>query len=233
MKNLEILEAFELEINKLDDYANKPKTDDSQYWLNQAVNKFIKIRFNGDFTHKTSYEQNEKRRNDLIKLYRTQEVDFTIGSPSISTSNPQYNEYSVRYNGDFLYALNEDVDICDMQNSNPRQVSVFECTSDSFMYRVDNSLTDFHYSYGYARPLRVRTGDGCYLLTDKKYKIKKYILGYLKKPEEINFLRMDDEYYDFDNNTMYEIIKMAAQMYLENTKDERYKTLSQEVMTQE
>ena len=44
---------------------------------------------------------------------------------------------------------------------------------------------------------------------------------------------MDDEYYDFDNNTMYEIIKMAAQMYLENTKDERYKTLSQEVMTQE
>jgi hypothetical protein len=29
MKNLEILEAFELEINKLDDYANKPKTDDS------------------------------------------------------------------------------------------------------------------------------------------------------------------------------------------------------------
>ena len=86
MKNLEILEAFELEINKLDDYANKPKTDDSQYWLNQAVNKFIKIRFNGDFTHKTSYEQNEKRRNDLIKLYRTQEVDFTIGSPSINTS---------------------------------------------------------------------------------------------------------------------------------------------------
>ena len=233
MTNLEILEAFELEINKLDDYAEKPKTDDSQYWLNQAVNKFVKIRFNGDFTHKTSYEQNEKRRNDLIKLYRTQQVDFDVFPGFVNKSNPQYDEYLMQYNNDFLYALNEDVDITDLQNSNPRRVSVFECTSDSFMYRIDNSLTDFHYSYGYARPLRVRTANGCNLYTDKQYKIQKYILGYLKKPEEINFLRMDDEYQDFDNHTLSEIIKIAAQMYLENIGDERYKTISQEVLTQE
>ena len=233
MTNLEILEAFELEINKLDDYAEKPKTDDSQYWLNQAVNKFIKLRFNGDFTHKTSYEQNEKRRNDLIKLYRTQEVDFDAFSGFVNKSNPQYDEYPMAYSSDFLYALNEEVQISDLQNSNVRQVSVFECTQDSFAYRIDNSLTDFHYSYGYARPLRIRTPNGCYLLTDKNYKIKKYTLGYLKKPEEINFLRMDDEYQDFEKHTMLEIIKMAAQAYLENTKDERYKSISQEVMTQE
>jgi hypothetical protein len=32
---------------------------------------------------------------------------------------------------------------------------------------------------------------------------------------------------------MYEIIKIAAQMYLENKKDERYQTIAAEVMTQE
>ena len=32
---------------------------------------------------------------------------------------------------------------------------------------------------------------------------------------------------------MYEIIKMAAQMYLENQKDERYRTITNEVLTQE
>ena len=32
---------------------------------------------------------------------------------------------------------------------------------------------------------------------------------------------------------MSEIIKIAAQMYLENKKDERYKTISYEVNTQE
>jgi hypothetical protein len=32
---------------------------------------------------------------------------------------------------------------------------------------------------------------------------------------------------------MYEIIKGAAQMYLENNKDERYKTITAEVLSQE
>ena len=69
MKRLDILKAFELEINKLDDAINKPVTDDSLYWLNQSINKFIKERFNGNAPHFTSYEQNEKRTKDLHRLY--------------------------------------------------------------------------------------------------------------------------------------------------------------------
>ena len=110
---------------------------------------------------------------------------------------------------------------------------MFECTSDSFMYRVNNSLTDFHYRYHRARPLRIRTSDGCILLTDKNYKINKYQLGYLRKPTEITLQNPRDEYEDFNDIVMPEIIKMAAQMYLENKKDERYKTITQEVITQE
>ena len=60
MKNVNILISFEREINKLDDTIEKPLTDDSLYWLNQAVSKFIKIRFNGSSRHYTSFEQNEK-----------------------------------------------------------------------------------------------------------------------------------------------------------------------------
>ena len=68
MKNVNILISFEREINKLDDTIEKPLTDDSLYWLNQAVSKFIKTRFNGSAPHDTSYEQNEKRTIDLSKL---------------------------------------------------------------------------------------------------------------------------------------------------------------------
>ena len=56
MTYIKILEAFELEINKLNDAVGKPATDDSLFWLNQAVAKFVKLRFNGDFTHGTGYE---------------------------------------------------------------------------------------------------------------------------------------------------------------------------------
>ena len=87
------------------------------------------------------------------------------------------------------------------------------------MYRVNNSLTDFHYRFHRARPLRVRNSNGCMLLTDKQYKISEYSLGYLRKPTEITLDNPYDEYEDFEDIIMPEIIKIAAQMYLENKKD--------------
>ena len=110
---------------------------------------------------------------------------------------------------------------------------VFECTADNFMYRINNSLTDFHYRHHRARPLRIRTADGFKLLTDKNYKIDSYTLGYLKVPEEITSDNPLKEYGDFEDNIWMEIIKIAAQMYIENQGDPRYNTLTNEVLTQE
>lgn len=229
MKYIDILEAFETEIGVVNQ-VEKPLTSDSLFWLNQAVDKFVKLRFNTDQVHKTSYEQNEKRRNDLINLYKT--TKYT--QFSIDDNNPKYDKYTVEnYPDDFLFSLNEDAIITNNKGENPYSTSIFECTSDSFMYRVTNSLTDFHYKYGEARPLRVCTDKGCYLLTDKNYKIKEYVLGYLRTPNKITLTNPFDEYTDFDNITIPEIIKIAAQMYLENTGNPRYKSITQEVMTQE
>lgn len=229
MKYIDILEAFETEIGVVNQ-VEKPLTSDSLFWLNQAVDKFVKLRFNTDQVHKTSYEQNEKRRNDLINLYKT--TKYT--QFSIDDNNPKYDKYTVEnYPDDFLFSLNEDTIITNNKGENPYSTSIFECTSDSFMYRVTNSLTDFHYKYGEARPLRVCTDKGCYLLTDKNYKIKEYVLGYLRTPKKITLLTPFEEYTDFDNITIPEIIKIAAQMYLENTGNPRYKSITQEVMTQE
>ena len=229
MKYIDILEAFETEIGVINQ-VEKPLTSDSLFWLNQAVDKFVKLRFNTDQVHKTSYEQNEKRRNDLINLYKTTKYTQFV----IDDNNPKYDKYTVEnYPDDFLFSLNEDAIITNNKGENPYSTSIFECTSDSFMYRVTNSLTDFHYKYGEARPLRVCTDKGCYLLTDKNYKIKEYVLGYLRTPNKITLTNPFEEYTDFDNITIPEIIKIAAQMYLENTGNPRYKSITQEVMTQE
>ncbi|UVX69588.1 MAG: hypothetical protein [Bacteriophage sp.] len=55
----------------------------------------------------------------------------------------------------------------------------------------------------------------------------------MRKPKEITLEKPYDEYNDFEDIIMPEIIKIAAQMYLENKKDERYRTITQEVSTQE
>ena len=231
MMYIKMLEAFELEINKLNDAVGKPATDDSLFWLNQAVTKFVKLRFNGDFTHGTGYEQTEKRRMDLINLFKSE--DYTYSSMKQDTTNPSYDSYAIVYPTDFMYSLNEDVIISDNQGRHQMNTCIFECTRDSFMYRVNNSLTDFHYRFHRARPLRIRHDNGCELLTDKQYKIWRYTLGYLRKPKEITLENPFDEYTDFEDIVMPEIIKIAAQMYLENQKDPRYQSITNEVSTQE
>lgn len=231
MKNVNILISFEREINKLDDTIEKPLTDDSLYWLNQAVSKFIKTRFNGSAPHYTSYEQNEKRTVDLSKLISSKTyTDFTVNT------NTNYESYTVDYPQDFMFTLNEDVNIASKDINNPYNLDtcVFECTSDSFMYRINNSLTDFHYRHHRARPLRIRTNNGVSLLTDGNYKISKYTLGYLRKPTEITLDNPLNEYTDFPDIIIPEIVKIAAEMYIENKNiQQRYQTLVNEVNTQE
>lgn len=231
MTNIQILAAFEREINQIDDTLNKPATDDSLYWLNQAIYKFCKTRFNGNAPHFTSYEQNEKRTKDLINLFVSSNLDLS----SIDESRATYNKYTVTYPKNMMFVLNEDVVIDSIDGGHELDTSVFECTADSFMYRVNNTLTDFHYRHYKARPLRIKTQDGCDLLTDKKYKITKYTLGYLRNPNKISLDKPKEEYSDFPDVIMPEIIKMAAQMYIESQipMQQRYQTISNEVNTQE
>lgn len=231
MTNIQILAAFEREINQIDDVLNKPATDDSLYWLNQAVYKFCKTRFNGNAPHFTSYEQNEKRTKDLINLFVSSDLDLS----SVDESRATYNKYTLTYPKEMMFVLNEDVVIDSINGGHELDTSVFECTADSFMYRVNNTLTDFHYRHYKARPLRVKTQNGCDLLTDKKYKITKYTLGYLRNPKKISLEKPKEEYSDFSDVIMPEVIKMAAQMYIESQipMQQRYQTISNEVNTQE
>ena len=231
MTNIQILAAFEREINQIDDTLNKPATDDSLYWLNQAVYKFCKTRFNGNAPHFTSYEQNEKRTKDLINLFVSNDLDLS----SVDEGRATYNKYTVTYPKNMMFVLNEDVVIDSIDGGHELDTSVFECTADSFMYRVNNTLTDFHYRHYKARPLRIKTQNGCDLLTDKKYKITKYTLGYLRNPNKISLDDPKAEYSDFPDVIMPEIIKMAAQMYIESQipMQQRYQTISNEVNTQE
>ena len=238
MRYIDILTAFEMEINKIDDTLNKPLVNDSLYWLNQAVLKFCKIRFSGSEPSVTSYEQTEKRTVDLLNLYNGK--SFGSNEMEIQDTQPNFDSYNINYYteytaSDVMFTLNEDVVITDNNGENATNTSVFECTSDNFMYRVNNCLTDFHYRHHKARPLRIKKPNGCILLTDKKYKILSYTIGYLRYPKKITMENPLNEYEDFPDVIMPEIIKMAAQMYIENKipEQQRYQTIVNEVNTQE
>ena len=56
MLGQDILHAFEQEVKEVDNVLTKPDSDDSLYWINQGMYKFVKDRFNGNVPKRTSYE---------------------------------------------------------------------------------------------------------------------------------------------------------------------------------
>ena len=57
MKFIELQEAFEIEINKIDANFEKPKSIDIEYWLNKGLEKFYKTRYSGINYKSTGFEQ--------------------------------------------------------------------------------------------------------------------------------------------------------------------------------
>ena len=58
-------------------------------------------------------------------------------------------------------------------------------------------------------------------------------MGYLKVPIEITSNNPYEDYKDCEDYIWLEIVKIAAQMYVENQSEPRYKTIVNEVLTQE
>ena len=68
------------------------------------------------------------------------------------------------------------------------------------------------------------------LYTDGKYKVSEYKLTYLRKPQQIDFHSNPfAEYTDMPEHTHSEIVKLAAQMYMENQSNQRLNTYNAEV----
>lgn len=238
MKYIELQEAFEIEINKLDDGLTKPKSTDTEWWLNRGLEKFYKTRYSGLNSKQKGFEQNQKRIDDLRTLVKVEK--FTEIN-KISNS-----EYSVNIPEDYLILLGDRVGIQPSDGTTLdcwskvdgnyviKYGDTIEATIENIDRQISNSLSEHHLKYAYARPLKLIQNDNILLITDGKYKVSEYIMTYLRKPIKID-LHKDPmaQYTDMPEHTHSEIVKLAAQMYLENQKDERYTSFSNEVNTME
>lgn len=232
MTTLDLQYAFELETNSIDaTLTTKLKSDDILYWLNSAVDKFVKTRFDGNNITKKSFEQNEKRARDLMYLVSSKTYEPT----DVSYSRKGFDVYVIDYPKDFMLMLDESVELYKKGDKefNYWPSEIFECTLDSYMYRITNKLTDFHLRNNYARPIRVRTKDGCDLFTDGNYSIKDYTISYIRNPEKITLDDPFKEYTDLPEFALHEVVKLAVQMYVASLHDPRYETISAENGTME
>lgn len=229
----EIQVAFELEINQIDSNATKPTTSDMEYWLMAGLDKFIKTRYSGINFKQKGFEQDQKRIDDLRTLVTRKTYQFD--------TYPE--EYVVTLPTDYMFTLGETAVIFSYNTCWPvgpsgqpitKNTDVLEATVENIDRQKENTLSEYRLHGRSARPLRLYEGNEIHLYTDSNYNIKNYILTYLRMPNKINLTeRPFEEYTDMPASTHQEIVKIAAQLYLENQADPRYQSYVNEVATME
>lgn len=233
MRFIDLQEAFELEIDKLDNNLEKPTTSDIEYWLMAGLDKFIKTRYSGINFKRKGFEQDQKRIDDLRTLISNKVYQFTV--------YPE--EYTVVLPDDYMLALGETAVIFSYNpcwpvgpSGQPRtkNTDVLEATIENIDQQRQNSLSEYRFHGNNARPLRLFMGNEIHLYTDGNYNIKNYILTYLRNPKRISLTESPfSEYTDMPAATHLEIVKLAAELYLENKANPRYQSYVNEVSTME
>lgn len=239
MKYIELQEAFEIEINKLDDGLTKPKSSDTEWWLNRGLEKFYKTRYSGINFKQKGFEQDQKRIDDLRTLIKTK-----VYKEDITKINNK--EYSVELPEDYVSLLGDTagvtpadgIDLICWEQGDDGYITKYgdpiEGTIETIDRQLDNSLSEHRVKFAYARPIRLIQDKNVLFYTDGLYQVSEYKLVYLRTPIHIDIhTNPFDEYVDMPEHTHMEIVKLAAQMYLENQMNPRYNSYSNEVKEME
>jgi len=194
------------------------------YWINRAIETFVKTRWDGNNPKSEGFEQSQKRIDDLKSLV----VESTI-STSEGTIKP--NSYIAAIPVNYLFTLGEEVSITYIKNgiSTTSRVGVTETTVDKYRSDIDNPFSE-HILHNYtAKPLRLYRGAYVEFISDGNYIIPTYYLRYLVIPTTVT----TSVSCNLPSHTHYEVVKLATKIYLESIKDPRLQTYNNEIVTME
>lgn len=238
MKYIALQESFEIELNKLEDGLTKPITSITEYFLNAGLDKFWKTRYSQNNFKAESFEQTQKRIDDL----RTLVSEYTYVYDEITKVND--GMYTVELPADYVLLLGDQAGItpadglindCWPTDEDGNYVIRYSDTIEGTIETVDrikeNSLSEYHLHYTKAKPIKLVANNLVKLYTDGKYRVSEYTIQYLRKPQYIDIHSNPfDEYTDMPEHTHLEIVKLAAQLYLQNQGDPRYASYTQEII---
>jgi len=174
-------------------------------WINEAIDRFIKIRYSGVNPKRESFEQSQKRVDDLRSL-----VKEIVLTPTQSPSTEVEGDYTLSYKpnsyyldqdsdfpADYMLFLNDVVSITFYHEvtgvSTTLRTYPIVCTSDTYSTKINDPYSEHRLHLSTARPLRLFSSKGIELVTDGQYTVTSYFLKYLRKPTRINYALTDSQ----------------------------------------
>lgn len=227
--------AIKLGLDKSEDLAYPHfETEELDFWLNEAVDRFIKTRYSGVNAKGTAFEQSQKRTDDLYTL-----VEEVRRVPAAATDDgDKPNSYLIGpYDAadvsgtlpdDYMLFLNDEVSITFNHEvtgtSTTLRTGVVECTSDSYYTKVSDPYGEHVLHMSTAKPLRIFSSKGIELITDGNYSIPYYYMRYIREPASISATQDCD----LPDHTHREIVNLTVKILIENIESPRYQTYTAE-----
>jgi hypothetical protein len=215
--------------------------EEIDFWLNQAIRKFVKTRYSGINPKHEGFEQSQKRIDDLRTLVRELKIACT------TTGAIKPNGYVLSSALDsatftttpYWLSLGEEVDIRFIPTTSAgataitKRVGVTDVTANDYRWKVDDPTAAYILHYDEARPLRLFYNNTIEFITDGNYTIPYAYLRFLMKPTDVDSLSSPVVSCNLAEHTHDEIVAIAVQMALENIEGPRLEGYSQLVNTME
>lgn len=197
--------------------------DEIDLLLNIAQDKFITKRAFGNNVRGTSFEEDQKRRDDLRTLVKN-DVIATVED----NANTKPNGFLFALPNDYRHSINEEAEISTKDvNASSRRVSVTPITHDRYNKIIDDPFNkpgkDTVYRLDFGGD---SNGSHVELITGNGQQVDKYHLRYLSEPPQIGTKTTDDKTQEsvLPDHTHREIIRMAVVDALESVEQPRYQS---------
>jgi hypothetical protein len=224
----EMHRAFDMELDK-SSAIEMPSflPEEKDFWLNMAIRSFVKNRYRGK-QDGVGFEEISKRTMDLSTLVNETTLDVT--ADTVKTDSGLHS-YLADLPNSLWFIVGEEVDIIykklgDTENTTKRQ-GVTQCTASTYRSHIDDPHSEHRLHYEEAKPLRLIYQQNVELIGDLNYTIGHYYVRYIKKPAVVLWVgisSVNNIDCDLPEHTHDEVVKLAANMVLENIEQPRYQS---------
>jgi hypothetical protein len=207
MTILELHTAFKLELDKTDSEALPIfRSEEVDYWLNKAINHFLKTRYNLNNIYKKAFEGSQKRIDDLRVIVTNETI-----VPNVTDE--------IDLPGNYVFLLRVTANVlsdCGIVKSLPFQVE----TDD-----LNKLLDDPFNKPTIYRPLYNFRDNKIIFYTSEGSEITNATITYIRKPAVVNYeVDSTSEYTDLPDHVHHEVVQKAVNMALENIESPRYRS---------
>lgn len=228
MTSAELIQSFKVGVDKTDslNYANF-ELDEILLFLNQGQERFVKQRYGLTNTKRQSFEETQKRTDDLRELIKQVTISPNAASSQNSTNGRFFNLPSAS-GEEYWFAIREEA-----------LISYTDCHGDTVTSQVmikpinhddyNKFVRDPFNKPGKDLVLRLMYEDKTELLTDGSFSLVNYILRYIKKPIKITSSITSE----LAEHTHQEIVNAALDVALENIQAQRNQTFGKTLNTEE